>query len=72
MVGYGLEAIECHYPKYTPEQERFYLGLAEKYKLHITGGSDFHGEKVKSDVKMAALKLELDWLAERHTGGENC
>ena len=41
----GLDAIECHYPKYTPEQRAFYLRLAEKYRLHQTGGSDFHGKR---------------------------
>jgi ribosomal protein S6E (S10) len=30
--------------------------------LHITGGSDFHGEKVKPDVALAAWELDLDWL----------
>ena len=27
-----------------------------------TGGSDFHGEKVKPDVELAALELGLKWL----------
>jgi hypothetical protein len=62
LVGYGLDAIECHYPKFTPEQESYYLHLAEKYRLHVTGGSDFHGERVKPDVSLAAIPLELDWL----------
>lgn len=58
----GLDAIECYYPKYTPEQQAFYLHLAEKYRLNQTGGSDFHGEKVKPDIQLAALPLTLDWL----------
>lgn len=58
----GLDAIECYYPKHTPEQEAFYLRLAEKYRLHITGGSDFHGERVKPEIRLAALPLEVDWL----------
>lgn len=58
----GLDAIECFYPKYTPEQQAFYLELAQKYRLHVTGGSDFHGEQVKPDVALAALELDLDWL----------
>lgn len=62
LVEHGLNAIECYYPKHSPEQESFYLRLIKKYGLHITGGSDFHGEKVKPDVKMAKLALELDWL----------
>jgi hypothetical protein len=62
LKGWGLDAIECFYPKHTPAQQRFYLHLAEKYELQITGGSDFHGERVKPDIPLAALELELDWL----------
>lgn len=62
LKGWGLDAIECFYPKYTPEQQESYLRLAKKYQLHQTGGSDFHGEKVKPDVELAKLDLELDWL----------
>lgn len=64
LVDYGLDAIECYYPKHTPEQTAFYLHLAEKYGLYVTGGSDFHGEQVKPDVKLARLELELGWLLD--------
>lgn len=64
LAGWGLDAIECYYPKYTPDQQAFYLRLAEKYRLHRTGGSDFHGEKVKPDVRLAACRLDLDWLSD--------
>lgn len=62
LAGYGLEAIECYYPRHTPEQTAFYLRLAEKYGLHVTGGSDFHGERVKPDISLAAWELELSWI----------
>lgn len=62
LADWGLDAIECFYPKYTQEQQDFYLRLTEKYRLHRTGGSDFHGEKVKPDVKLAGLELDIDWL----------
>lgn len=65
LKGWGLDAIECFYPKYTPEQQKFYLHLADKYQLRCTGGSDFHGERVKPDVELAALELELDWLLDK-------
>ena len=29
LAGYGLDAVECYYPKHTPAQEAFYLRLAE-------------------------------------------
>lgn len=64
LADWGLDAIECCYPRYTLEQQEFYLCLAEKYHLHRTGGSDFHGEKVKPDVKLAALSLDVGWLLE--------
>ena len=65
LAGQGLDAIECYYPKHTPEQQAFYIRLTEKYHLRQTGGSDFHGERVKPDVKLALLRLELDWLLGR-------
>lgn len=62
LAGYGLDALECYYPKHTPEQQAFYLRLAQKYHLHMTGGSDFHGERVKPDISLAKIPLELGWL----------
>lgn len=62
LKDYGLDAIECYYPQHTREQKAEYLGLAKKYGLHVTGGSDFHGEKNKPDNPLAAWELELDWL----------
>lgn len=62
LSEYGLDAIECYYPLYSPEQQAFYLRLVEKYHLHITGGSDFHGEKIKPDIQLAIQELEMDWL----------
>lgn len=62
LTDRGLDAIECYYPIHTSEQTAEYLALAKKYSLHITGGSDFHGEKNKPDHPLAAWELELDWL----------
>lgn len=61
LKDWGLDAIECWYPKYTRSQQAFYLHLTEKYRLHQTGGSDFHGERVKPDIELAKLMLDLDW-----------
>ena len=64
LAGYGLDAVECFYPRHTEAQTAFYLGLAKKYRLHITGGSDFHGEAVKPDIRLAAWDLDASWLLE--------
>ena len=58
----GVEAIECYYPRHTPEQTAFYLELARRYDLHVTGGSDFHGERVKPDITLKRWELNLTWL----------
>lgn len=47
----GLLGIEAVYSTYTAADERQIRGLAEKYGLLISGGSDFHGSnKPKLDL----------------------
>lgn len=43
LKSYGLKGLECLYPEHTPEETEALIGIAEKYKLHITSGSDYHG-----------------------------
>ena len=63
VAGCCLDGIECFYPRHTPEQTAFYLGLAEKYRLHTTGGSDFHGEAVKPDISLTSWHIDVGWLS---------
>lgn len=62
-AGCGLDGIECFYPRHTPEQTAFYLSLVEKYQLHATGGSDFHGEAVKPDISLTSWHIDVGWLS---------
>ncbi len=62
LSDFGLDAVECIYPKHTAEQTAFYLSLADRYHLNVTGGSDFHGERVKPGIELATLRLDLGWL----------
>jgi hypothetical protein len=39
----GLGALECYHPSADHDQSLRLVKLAEKYKLHITQGSDYHG-----------------------------
>lgn len=39
----GLDGIEAYYPGHTSAAENKLLSLARKYKLVVTGGSDYHG-----------------------------
>jgi predicted metal-dependent phosphoesterase TrpH len=59
LVGYGLAGIECYYSVHTPEQTAFYLSLAKRYDLLVTGGSDYHGVS-KPDVELGIGCGELE------------
>lgn len=41
----GLKGIECIYPENTQEEEFFFVNVAAKNHMHITEGTDFHGDK---------------------------
>jgi hypothetical protein len=43
LVAAGLDGIECFHTKHPPTTSQHYLGLANKYSLLVTGGSDCHG-----------------------------
>ncbi|HTY45322.1 MAG TPA: PHP domain-containing protein [Patescibacteria group bacterium] len=63
FVELGLQGLEAYYPEHAQAVVNFYLGLAKKYKLLVTGGSDFHGS-AKPDVKLGAVRLPYE-LVER-------
>lgn len=55
-VGGGLVGIECYYPLHDAETVTRCLGLADRYALVPTGGSDFHGSvKPKARLGIGAL-----------------
>ena len=58
----GLDSLECYYPEHTPEMVRNYLDLAHRYDLHVSAGSDFHGEKVHADWPLCPVSVEIEWL----------
>lgn len=50
LCAAGLNAIEAYHSDHSAANTALYLGLAEKYGLMVTGGSDFHGA-VKPGVR---------------------
>ena len=60
----GLDGLECHYPRHTPEMVKKYRALARRYDLHVSAGSDFHGELPRPDTVLTPVSMELDWLME--------
>ncbi|MEK7291211.1 MAG: transcription antitermination factor NusB [Planctomycetota bacterium] len=62
LVKYGLKGIEVYYPSHTPQAVKKYVEMAKKYKLAITGGSDFHGER-KIDTPIAKVTVPGDFVS---------
>ena len=45
LKKHGLGGLECYHPSAAEEDSLKLVVLAGKYHLHITQGSDFHGDK---------------------------
>lgn len=58
LVCAGLKGIEAYYSENTPEQTQELLMLAEKHRLFVTGGSDFHGA-FKPDIHIGTGRGNL-------------
>lgn len=58
----GLQGIEAYYPTHTTELSERYLQLAAKYKLIVTGGSDYHGAFSQTRLGDAQVKEISDWF----------
>jgi 3',5'-nucleoside bisphosphate phosphatase len=43
LAGMGLRAIEVYHSDHSPENVSYYASLAGRFRLGMTGGSDFHG-----------------------------
>lgn len=55
----GLQGLEVYYPEHSQSQVNYYLDMAKKLGLLVTGGSDFHGS-AKPDVKLGAVKVPFE------------
>ena len=77
LVAAGLDGIECFHTKHSTAMAERYLGIADKYHLLVTGGSDCHGfSKVKPLIGTVKLPYDhvqklKDKVAERKTATTN-
>ena len=56
MISCGLKGIEVYHSSHSKEEMNYYLKIANKYGLLISGGSDFHGKTVKPDIELGTGK----------------
>jgi predicted metal-dependent phosphoesterase TrpH len=50
LIAAGLMGIECYYNEHSPAQTAGYREICRERGLVATGGSDFHGPRVRSAV----------------------
>ena len=69
----GLDGIEAFYNRHKTKQTNLYIDFARRFDLKLSCGSDFHGEKVKPDVKLGMV-LNYDFLNKLvvNLAGEPC
>jgi predicted metal-dependent phosphoesterase TrpH len=59
LIDYGIMGLEVYYPEHSQSMINFYLSLATKNNLLITGGSDCHGN-AKPEVKIGSIKIPYE------------
>ncbi len=60
----GLAGIEAYYDNYSAEEIDQLVGLAQKYNLIATGGSDYHGIEPANETAIGGAEVPLE-SAER-------
>jgi len=63
FVDAGLDGLEVYYPHCYPNTIRYYEGLARKYHLLMTGGSDAHGED-RSHARIGDIRISYELVEE--------
>jgi 3',5'-nucleoside bisphosphate phosphatase len=62
LMEYGLKGIEVYYPEHSGLAVAQYKGLAERYGLLATGGTDYHGlEKDGLDIGVGRGGMRLPY-----------
>jgi predicted metal-dependent phosphoesterase TrpH len=51
LKGAGLKGMECYHTDHKEEESLKLVDLAEKYHMHITEGTDYHGHEFEKPQK---------------------
>jgi predicted metal-dependent phosphoesterase TrpH len=57
FVGLGLDAIEAYHSEHDTEATARYLGIAKRFGLAVSGGSDYHGNDDHDHVPLGGVSL---------------
>lgn len=59
---FGLKGVEVYHPSHSKEQTNNFYNLSKKYRLLITGGSDFHGKEGLKENLIGSYGINEDLL----------
>lgn len=62
FMEHGLQGLEVYHTKHTGTDTAYYLELAEKYGLAVTGGADCHGGNT-GEVLLGRVRLDYRHVA---------
>jgi hypothetical protein len=57
LVAAGMQAIEVYHPDHSPGIVAHYLGVAQRCRLAVTGGSDYHAEETHGASLLGRVTL---------------
>lgn len=63
-INKGIQGIECVHSKHTANDTDYFIKLARKNNLIITGGSDYHGDLVDGELILGKFYIDLDEIPE--------
>jgi len=64
FVTDGLYAIETHHSKHLPQDVALYSGMAARYRLVVSGGSDYHGDPSHDAGGLGSTALPAELFQE--------
>ena len=64
LQEYDFDAIEVYHPSADKDEQQYWLGLAKKYRLMISGGSDFHGIPDRFPAKLGLFQVEAESISD--------
>ncbi len=57
LITHGLRGIEVYYPDHSPSDVAAFLGVARRYGLVATGGTDYHGDGMSAGAPLGSVAV---------------
>mgnify|MGYP001068202664 CR=1 FL=1 len=58
LKSWGLAGMECYYSSHSLEETKRLVEMAEKLKLIVTAGSDFHGPEFDNSITIGGFPVD--------------